>query len=319
MAPGRILILAACAASVGCWEEIRYVPPPEAPADRPAHASLQPAAPSAMSAEATPPAPTADPAAPPPAGDAPQEPAGGEPSAAESLVESLPDDAATPAIGPAHEDESVLPTPPEMAQTPPATEPPDPAAAAEPDALSTAPEAAATDPLPVAQQRSLVWQAASKWSFAAALFAKEIDANRYEPIRAEAVDAARRLGVELPPLPAAAPANREADVIAMLRTAATDSLLGESQSRFTAAEAALARLAVRSHLLLLTYSPRLSGVAQQAAALRADAETSDLPAELWQPLATLLDGQAEYPAVKAAVFELHRRTALHLNQAAEAE
>jgi hypothetical protein len=84
-------------------------------------------------------------------------------------------------------------------------------------------------------------------------------------------------------------------------------LVEATSERFGAAAGALANVAIRSNLLLLTYSPRRDDAhAQTAAAFVAAAEASALPPATWEPLAKLLSDRGEFVAVRAAVFELHR-------------
>ena len=68
-----------------------------------------------------------------------------------------------------------------------------------------------------------------------------------------------------------------------------------------------ALFAIRSNLLLLTYSPRRDDLAAQVAYFTAAAKASGLPPDVWGPLAKLLNDRGEYVAVRTAVFELHRR------------
>jgi hypothetical protein len=140
-----------------------------------------------------------------------------------------------------------------------------------------------------------------------------LDASRYQPILDEAVAAANKLEVELPPLPTSEQSGAlEATVIEGLRGESAVALTSAMANRFGSAEAALADLAVRSHLLLLTYSPRSGDATLQAEALRRAAEGSGLPAQVWEPLVKLLEERAPFDAVKRAALELDGRVANHL-------
>jgi hypothetical protein len=163
-----------------------------------------------------------------------------------------------------------------------------------------------------------VWEAASKWSLAAAIHAKGLDASRYQPILDEAIVAAEELAIELPPLPTTERrGDLEATVIEGLRGESAVALASAVANRFGPNEAAMADLAVRSHLLLLTYSPRSGDAALQAEALRRAAEVSHLPPEIWEPLVKLLEERAPFDAVKRAALELDNRVANHLRAAAD--
>jgi len=278
----------------GCWEEIRYVPKPAAAeseegADRVADAQ----------AAEQPPIETARA---PTSGDlfdsqpitpGPVEPAESSPHPS---VDSLDPEAADEATADA------TPAPVEVQQQADGTLN-GTMAPAEPPMERTATRA----------QRQLVWQAASQWSLAAAIYAKGLDAQRYGPILDQANAAAQQLGIELPPLPTAGTdSQREASVIDSLRGEPAATLVQSIADRFTPAEAAAADLAIRTRLLLLTYTPRSAAAGEQAAAVRQSAEASGLPADVWQPLVELLDERAPFAAVRPELlFELDRRASKH--------
>ena len=322
----------------GCWDEVHYK------ASRPAQKSTtdEPAAkaggePVAAEGE-TKAAPFEEPADATPSSHAP-------PTAAELFSpEPLDNAAAEPALPPEdggraassdasggdveptaepHElTEQIEPTPAvtEPAEVEPTeAEPADAEPATPPTIEFTRPSGAAAPAVEPAeapatsQQRFEAWTAASQWSLAAAIYAKGLDAARYEPILAAATAAAKEAGIELPPLPTTGDArSREAIVITFLRGEPGAELTDRFAERLGAAEGAAARLAIGSHLLLLTYSSRSAAAANQAAALRAAGEASELPPALWEPLAKLLDERAEFLEVRQGVFDMHRRVAKHL-------
>jgi hypothetical protein len=276
----------------GCWEEIRYEPQAEAP---------KPSPPDEVAAEPTQPTDDAATATEVPIASAP--PVGNlEPPAPPTADELFDDQPAQDFVQPPEDGgveadvavDPILPTPAETSQLPTTIGP-----AADPDAM-----AAAATP----EQRRLAWRAASKWSLAAAIHAKGLAAARYEPILAEATASARELGLELPPLPMASrPGDLEGAVIEGLRGESAVALMNSLAHRFGPTESAAADLAIRSHLLLLTYSPRSADTALQAEALRRAAEASSLPAESWEPLLKLVQERAAFVDVRQAVFDLHRR------------
>ena len=74
---------------------------------------------------------------------------------------------------------------------------------------------------------------------AAAIYAKGLDAARYEPLLKEALAAATELGVELPPLPTTVrPDDLEAAVIEGLRGEASVTITGALSERAGPAAAA---------------------------------------------------------------------------------
>lgn len=277
------LVALLIAATAGCWEEIKYEPGPEPVRPRREAEPAPPTEPTSPPAEtaADPPAETAPPATTPtsesplaePPLDLTEQPPSAEPVPGDAQASSFPEEAAEPAS-------SELPVAPAEAAPPEAT----------------------------AAQRLLIWQAAGKWSFAAAMSAKRLPAEQYEPKLAEAEAAASELGLKLPPLPQAAGDQT-------LETAVVDALSGIPATAFAAVvadrygkpAAALGELAVRSNLLLLTYSPRRSDLAEQARQFTAMAEASGLPRDAWAPLAKLLEEKGEYVEVRAAVFAFHQQ------------
>lgn len=220
---------------------------------------------------------------------------------------------------------------PESDESPAATADADSASTAAPTAEPTTPapplaEAPASIDPPVSEpppevktatprERLLAWRAASKWSLAAAAYAKGLEASRYETLQREANEAASELGVELPELPTTdEEIEREAAIIDSLRTGAGAQLADAVEERFGSQAGAAARLAVSSHLLLLIYSPQDPNATAHAVALREVAEAADLPADLWQPLAELIESQAEFLDVRGAVFKLHQQVEEHFGR-----
>ena len=106
--------------------------------------------------------------------------------------------------------------------------------------------------------------------------------------------------------------DRDATVLAALQTGAGAELTAAIAKRTDDAAGAAARLALESHRLLLVYTPQSEEAADAAAAIRSAGEQSQLPAELWQPLADLLDRRAAFKSVRGAVFALHKAVAEHL-------
>jgi hypothetical protein len=275
-------------ASAGCWEEIHYTPTSEQSraADAPPAEPKRAAAPATSDAtEVASPRPESQPVSDP-------EPAAGVSGTA--IDEEAPaGDEPPPPDAPA-EVPAAGSLPAEVPETSVAEEP------------SESPGGEA----PSLAERRQIWQAVSQWSLAAAIYAKGLSASRYEPIVADADAAARQVGVGLPPLPTVSDkAHREATVIEALRGELAATLVGRFTARFTPAEGGIAELAIRSRLLLLTYSPRGADDAHSTVSLRQAAEASELPAEVWTPLVELVENRAPYTEVRTAVFELDGRVA----------
>lgn len=314
-------------ALLGCWEEIKYEPGPAAvrqetadnstakPAEvavPPAADAIQPVEPAEVATAA--PAETSTVESSPvessigaPPLDLTTEPPASVPPEAIPTEETAPDAASLPGAPPVGSDladstgegasfDELFP-----AETP-ATE-------TTPQADAPVTETPVTDaPAATPAERLAVWQAAQKWSFAAAMFAKQLPAERYEATLAEAAAAAVSVGVELPPLPT--PADEESPeqaVVAALQGEPAAGIVASATARFGPAAGGLANVAIRSNLLLLSYSPRRSDVALQSSEFMAAAEASGIPAETWKPLADLLNSGGEYVAVRSAIFAFHRQ------------
>ncbi|MFV2069059.1 MAG: hypothetical protein ACC645_18995, partial [Pirellulales bacterium] len=88
---------------------------------------------------------------------------------------------------------------------------------------------------------------------------------------------------------------------------------------------ALMELAIRSHMLLLVYSPRNMALGKGALSsaqfqawvdrLAELASSSRLPESVWNPLLDVLREQAPYTEMKRAVFKLHQQVVAELASA----
>lgn len=314
------LLWPACALSCsGCWQEVQYQPPH---VDNDRVASLQDTgAASRAPVELT-------------AGDRGQandqasggaegdEAAGGVRSTAKTVVSSVQQlpgaanrtaDADAPSTNP----ESAVELPPALTPTPaPSTAAgPAPPTPIEPTAAGAAESAVDETNSPDAAARRLqyAWEAASAWSLAAALEAKQVSPSAVSRQLEIARVAARKLGVELPDLP-----ETPATAVAESMRGGTGPALWKNIFQGAGLRAAAcAELACRTRRLLLVYSPRRED-RREIAAIRAAAIATELPPELWESLAALLDEQADYASVKHEVFRLHRSVARHLEKSSTA-
>jgi hypothetical protein len=295
-------ILLAIAACTGCWEEIRYQgqaarQDPEASAIEPGaedHADVpQPesedpvvtlppdagnSTPSVLPPIETPEPDSTDESTPgPSAGDLFGDDDAGDDDAAV-------DDASATAPGPDSPDDNPLGDDPFAVEPQPAEPPPSPA------------------------ERRTAWRAASDWALAVAVAAKGHASDRYLTYMVDAERAATTIDLALPALPAATDGeaeNLEASIVEILAGAGGRQLAANIAERLDSQAGASARLAVQVHLLLLTYLPsNPEGAAAAASAISAAAWEAQLPMELWQPLVHLVEKQADFLDVRAAVFTL---------------
>ncbi len=263
--------------TVGCWEEVRYNPSQE-PIQQPSEPVVLP---DETPREQLAPAPSV------------------APSAAQLFAEE-PNDEEDP-LRDGSETVKAAPTPAE------------PAPLARIDSPDVEHETAAI-PTPADPRTALAaWRMASKWSLAVGVYGKGWQADRYGDMWQQADYAAQLLKVQLPPLPE----NVAADE---LLSTATSLLLEEAGPQLaeavgaehSAGHRALCNLAIKTHALLLIYTPTDSELESLVAAIRQSAEDSPLPERLWRPFLESLDAGADFQEVKQAIFELHKRATAYL-------
>lgn len=162
-----------------------------------------------------------------------------------------------------------------------------------------------------------MWRLASKWSLAVGIYGKGYGVDRYGDLWNQAEREAGTLEVDLPPLPQDV---EEDDLVTtaatMLLEEAGPELAAEMGQRHSPQHQALGDLAIKTHGLLLIYTPDGREMKSLIAAIRRAAEDSTLPADLWTPLIEQLDARAEFPEIKRAVFQLHKQAEEYLDQLA---
>ncbi len=272
--------------AVGCWQEIRYDPNQE-----PSEPPVRPVVSSSETPQEQPaPAPSAEQLF---AEDTPEAPVEEEQHQEDPLWNGMETEtaAATPAE----------PAPPAEIEWP-GDQP-----------VEEQPEIAAV-PTPADPRTALAtWRMASKWSLAVGVYGKGWPAERYADMWQQAEFAAQLLRVQLPPLPEDV---AEDEVL----IAATSLLLEESGPQLAEAVAAehspshraLCDLAVKTHALLLIYTPNGSDLEPLVTAIRQAAQDSPLPERLWAPVLQSVDAGSDFQEVKRAVFELHDQATEYL-------
>lgn len=260
--------------AVGCWEEIRYVPTQE-PNDPPSKPVVL--------REENPPVQLTV-----------------VPSAEQLFAED------TPATPPPQQPQQEYP-PWDGLHSEEATRTPDePAPPAEIDWPEEEPETAAI-PTPADPRTALAaWRMASKWSLAVGVYGKGWQADRYGNMLQQADFAAQLLKVQLPPLPEnVAEDQLLSTATTLLLEKAGPQLAEVVGAEHSAGHRALCDLAIKTHSLLLIYTPTDGDLESLVAAIRKAAENSPLPERLWMPVIESLEARAEFQDLKRAVFELH--------------
>ncbi len=160
------------------------------------------------------------------------------------------------------------------------------------------------------------WEMGSKWSMAVALQAKGSDVARFGEQLEQARESARMLGVNLPELPSyGAGDDRLSQNLTYLLEGAGPRLASELGELHGADHAALVKLAIKTHILLLNYSPSSKKLEPVIDAIRQAAENSRLPEDIWRELVDLLVARADFKQVKAAIYQLHPQVTDYLSDA----
>ncbi|TWU29892.1 hypothetical protein [Bythopirellula polymerisocia] len=161
------------------------------------------------------------------------------------------------------------------------------------------------------------WKMCSHWSYAAAIYAKGLGVEQYGDSLQHANNAAEILEMELPEFPHSEKDDLQAAVIDYLIHAGRMQLADQLADTRSPEYAALAELAIKSHVLLLVYTPKSQHLEPIVLAIRRAAEDSTLPPSLWEEFVKLLEQRAPYSAVKAAVLKLHQQVGDYLGGSLE--
>lgn len=293
-----LFALAICGLS-GCWQEIRYEPSRVAQSESPRQVEM-------ATDETTPPTARIDrenePIVTPPESQTMLEPSGTtNDSSNNTEVDTNDIPLTTPPA------EHTIDMQDDLAATSPA-EPDDGTL----DLLAPSAEPELTS-LPSSQTRQAAWNLSSNWSMAAALQAKGRDRDSFGERIDRAANEAELLGISLPALPSSAePTDRVERALQFLLDDAGPELAGSLRQQYGTDHAALAELATKTHVLLLSYSPKSTSLEPVVDSIRKAAENSDLPETVWRGLIDLLTERADFKAVKSAIFQLHRDAAAQL-------
>jgi hypothetical protein len=150
-----------------------------------------------------------------------------------------------------------------------------------------------------------VWRMSSRWSFAAAIYAKGQPEDRYRESLDQATYAAELVGAELPSFPASEGIALESAVIGYLLSSGPSDVVDKLGADFAPEYEALAELAIRTNALLLVYTPKSQQLDPLISAIRQSAEKSGLPAELWAELIEMLELRGPFAEVKQRVLAFH--------------
>lgn len=307
-------LLAVLAIAGGCWQEIRYdpnQPDPDAVASQTSTEAANTTEPStANPAEelfgaASEPIPLAE-----QEGNAAEERSSTEElsadagmqsdtSASENLDGSLDDNVAPLAANESPTNDSPTPTEDLATST-------DSAGAEVPET-----ETDGVDVLQPSRTALATWRMCSRWSYAAALRAKHVDERAVNAVLEQAKYAAELLSIELPPLPEGGE-DSSTTIINYLVETGRNQIADQLAAGYSPQYAAIAELAVKTHVLLLVYTPKSRHLDPIVAAIRQAAEDSGLPTDLWAELVQELEDRDSFEQVKQTVLRLHEDVSAYL-------
>jgi hypothetical protein len=149
------------------------------------------------------------------------------------------------------------------------------------------------------------WRMSSRWSLAAAIYAKGQPAESYRDLLDQATYAASLIDMELPQFPIAVPKELQKFVASYLLHEGSEQFADELRGEYPVEYASLAKFAIRSNALLLIYTPKSQQLDSVVESIRTAATNSGLPAEYWEKLIGMLDRREPFADVKAEILTMH--------------
>ncbi len=149
------------------------------------------------------------------------------------------------------------------------------------------------------------WRASSRWSLAAAMYAKGQPKDRYQDLLDQAAYAGDLVGVELPAFPSSDIGNLQSAIISYLLKDGGSQFADQFAAEYDPEYRALSELAIKTHVLLLVYTPKSRQLEPVVAEIREAAEDSGLPSVYWNEVVGMLERRAPFADVKQKVLALH--------------
>jgi hypothetical protein len=150
-----------------------------------------------------------------------------------------------------------------------------------------------------------VWRMSSRWSLAAAIYAKGKPAESYRDLLDQATYAASLIDMKLPQFPTAASEQLQKFVASYLLHEGSEQFANELRGEYPIEYSSLAEFAMKSHALLLIYTPKNQQLDSVVESIRTSATNSGLPAEYWEKLVGMLERREPFADVKAEVLTVH--------------
>jgi hypothetical protein len=149
------------------------------------------------------------------------------------------------------------------------------------------------------------WRMSSRWSLAAAVYAKGQPEESYRDLIDQANYAASLIDMELPRFPTTVSNELQTTVANYLLHEGSEQFADELRGEYPIEYAALAEFAIKSHALLLVYTPKSQQLEPVVESIRAAATNSGLPANYYEKLIDMLERRESFADVKAEVLAMH--------------
>ena len=149
------------------------------------------------------------------------------------------------------------------------------------------------------------WRTSSRWSLAAAIYAKGQPEDRYRDILDQAAYAGDLVGIELPAFPSSDSGDLQSAVISYLLKDGSTRFADQLSAEYDPEYRALSELAIKTHALLLVYTPKSQQLDPVVAEIRQAAEDSGLPRMYWNEVVGMLERRAPFADVKQKVLAMH--------------
>lgn len=168
-------------------------------------------------------------------------------------------------------------------------------------------EQAATEVIVMRPSRTALaaWRTSSRWSLAAAIYAKGQPKDRYQDILDQAAYAGDLVDIELPEFPSSVSSDLQSAVISFLLKDGSLQIADQLSVEYGPEYRALSELAIKTHALLLIYTPKSQQLDPVVADIRQAAENSGLPRKYWNEAVGMLERRAPFAEVKQKVLSMH--------------
>jgi hypothetical protein len=170
----------------------------------------------------------------------------------------------------------------------------------------------ATPPTNVPTPKAIAWELGNSVSVAAILY--DLKGNETSDSLSRAKILAQEVGATIPSFPTKT-GNKIKDTAAIMGYLLNDINKGvgnKVSQKYSAAEAALFEMSLKSNTLLLFYGPGDKTGQVVAKVIRSNAKVGGLPEKLWMPVVNKIESSASFDDVKDAVMAMQKDVGDHL-------